>query len=93
MTANCIFQAERLQERERREYQRRREELGQDHLRLALDQVHLGLITVTLRYCVVLCAVLCSFFALARISVRCSIRYQKNRWNNDGSFPKCPSKP
>lgn len=62
VTVDCdALQAEYLEERSRQEEQRRREKHRQDHLRSALDQVHLGLITVTVWYCVVCCAVLCSF--------------------------------
>lgn len=62
VTADCdVLQAERLEERRQQEEQRRREQFRQDHSRSALDQVHLGLITVTVRHCAVLSAVLCSF--------------------------------
>lgn len=62
VTADCdALQTERLEERRRQEEERRREQLMQDHIRSALDQLHLSPITVTVRYCVVLCALLCSF--------------------------------
>lgn len=47
-----VLQAEHLQEKERQEDQRRREEFEQDRLRLALDRGCLGFIAVAFWYCV-----------------------------------------
>lgn len=70
VTADChMLQAERLEERKRQEEQRRREQHRGDHLRSARDQVHLGLITVTVRYCFVFVYRVVFFLALQWILV------------------------